>query len=400
MSKNIIFFFSLLFLTSNSHSQSSQSQFVDMLDGRFDVSAYLSENTYGFLPVPIIITDPAVDGGLGVMGLIFHETETEKEQRLKTMQNAERNADRYLLPPSVSAIMGLGTGNDSYALGGGHMGFFDKGRIRYKGGGGYGNINLDYYGSADVSLSQPIELKTKASMVFQSLQMKVADSSFFAGLTQRYVNANISPNSFGDFDALLPPDFANELKGLLTLDVTTSGLGFNFEFDTRDNIFTPTQGYQYSLTNVWYRDAIGSDIEYELISLQGLNYLTLTDHWRLGFKIESEYARSDDLLPPFATPSINLRGIPAMRYQGKLIGALETEITWLMDSRWSLVGFLGTGRASNDLKDFNEAPSNVTQGIGFRYQIARRYGFDMGIDIAQGPEDTIWYITAGSAWGR
>ena len=70
----------LLFLTSNSSTlfgQSGNSQFTDMLDGRFDVSNYLSDNAYGFLPVPIIITDPAVDGGLGLAGLFFHESEEE-----------------------------------------------------------------------------------------------------------------------------------------------------------------------------------------------------------------------------------------------------------------------------------------------------------------------------------
>ena len=48
------------------------SQFKDPDDGRFDASNFLADNAYGFLPLPIIITDPAVDGGLGVAGLFFH----------------------------------------------------------------------------------------------------------------------------------------------------------------------------------------------------------------------------------------------------------------------------------------------------------------------------------------
>jgi hypothetical protein len=35
---------------------------------------------------------------------------------------------------------------------------------------------------------------------------------------------------------------------------------------------------------------------------------------------------------------------------------------------------------------------------GFRYLIARRLGIYMGIDIARGPEETAFYIQAGSAW--
>jgi len=381
-------------------ADSGNSQFYDALDGRFDVSGYLSENAYGFLPVPIIITDPAVDGGLGMMGLFFHETDEEKKQRLKAMQTADRNAGKHLLPPSVSVAAAAYTGNNSWFAGGGHMGFFKQGRIRYMGGGGYGDINLDYYGSGNIFLDRPVELKTKATAIFQTLKFKIKDSSWFVGASQRYISANVSINSFGNIESVLPPEFVDELKRIFSTDVTTSGLGYNVEYDTRNNFFSPHTGYRYTFEQLWFREIIGSDIDYELFSLQGLNYWTLSEHWRVGLKIDTEYARSDGLLPPFATPAISLRGIPAMRYQGNFVAATEAELTWQIDSRWSVLGFGGIGRASNDPDEFSDAPSRVTKGLGFRYQIARRYGLDMGIDIAQGPEDTVLYITAGTAWGR
>lgn len=385
---------------SGLHAQTDNSQFFDILDGQFDVSGYLSENAYGFLPVPIIITDPAVDGGLGMMGLIFHETDEEKQQRLKAMRKADKGAFKHLLPPSVSVVAGAYTGNDSWFVGGGHMGFFKQGRIRYTGGGGYGDVNLDYYGSGNITLDRPVELKTKATGVFQSLQFKLGESSFFAGIAQRYINANISVNTFGSIDDRLPPAFIDALKRLFTIDVTTSGLGVNLEYDSRDNLFSPRQGYKYKVEQLFFRGSFGSDINYELTRLQGLNYWKMTPHWRLGLKIDSEYARSENLLPPFATPSISLRGIPAMRYQGELVAAMETELTWQANSRWSVLGFAGAGRASNSTADFSSASTRNTYGAGFRYHIARRYGFDMGLDLARGPEDTVFYITAGSAWGR
>ena len=111
-------------------AQEAGSQFRDPLDGRFDASTFLVENAYGFLPVPIIITDPAVGGGLGMVGLFFHESEEQQEQRLKALRESEDGV-RYLLPPSVSAVAGAYTGNDSWFTGGGHMGFFKQGAIRY-----------------------------------------------------------------------------------------------------------------------------------------------------------------------------------------------------------------------------------------------------------------------------
>lgn len=401
--KILIHIAALLILTLKSTAlfgQNGNSQFTDMLDGRFDVSNYLSDNAYGFLPVPIIITDPAVDGGLGLAGLFFHESEEEKDRRLEAMKSTDSGADQYLIPPSVSALAAAGTGNESWFAGAGHLGFFDGGRIRYTGGIGHGDINLDFFGSGSVTLERPVELNTQASGLFQKIQFRLGDHPLFLGISQRYIDAKISPNSLGALEDILPPDFIDELKRLLTSEVVTSGLGFNLEYDTRDNVFSPHQGYRYTLEHLWFRDRFGSDIEYELTNFQGLNYWVLTEQWRLGVKFDSEYADSDDLLPPFATPAINLRGIPAMRYQGNFVAAIETELTWQVDSRWSVNGFVGVGRASDSTSEFSEAPNRSTQGLGFRYMIARRYGFETGVDVARGPEETVFYITAGSAWGR
>jgi hypothetical protein len=38
-----------------------------------DASAYLSENRLGFLPVSMIITEPAVGEGPGLAGIFFHK---------------------------------------------------------------------------------------------------------------------------------------------------------------------------------------------------------------------------------------------------------------------------------------------------------------------------------------
>ena len=381
------------------HALPVAAQFIDPLDGRLDLSDYLSENAYGFLPVPIIITDPAVEGGLGLTGLFFHETEEEKQKRMQAMRSADVDAAKYLLPPSVSAVAVIGTGNGSWFAGGGHMGFFDQGRIRYTAGGGYGDVNLDFYGTGDIQFRRPIEINTKAAAIIQVAKFKLAESPWFVGVSQRYIEAEVAPTHLGDLEQVLPPDWSDRLKEILSLDVTTSGLGLIAEYDTRDNIFTPKHGLQYQLENLWYRDAIASDIDYELTRFQGLNFFQLAPTWFLGVRVNAEFADSDELLPPFVTPAIALRGIPAMRYQGNLVAMLESEVTWQMDDRWSLLGFGGAGRASNRTSDFSEAKTRTTLGGGFRYQVARRYGFDMGLDFAWGPEGMVWYITAGSAWG-
>ena len=44
--------------------------------------------------------------------------------------------------------------------------------------------------------------------------------------------------------------------------------------------------------------------------------------------------------------------------------------------------------------------SIVTGGTGFRYELARKYGLHMGLDVAFGPDDPVVYVQFGSAWMR
>lgn len=172
------------------------SDFRDPVDGRFDVSAYLAENAFGFLPVPIIITEPAVDSGLGGFGLFFHESEEAAEKR-KELMLSDEGAASALLPPNVSAVGGVVTGNESWFVGGGHMGFFKEGRIRYLGGGGYGDVDLDFYSVGNTALSRPISINTEAWGVVQTVKFKLGNSRFYFGPTHRYIKAELSPgNSF------------------------------------------------------------------------------------------------------------------------------------------------------------------------------------------------------------
>jgi hypothetical protein len=125
----------------------------------------------------------------------------------------------------------------------------------------------------------------------------------------------------------------------------------------------------------------------------------------VGVRVDLRHAEPG--APFWGLPFIDLRGIPAMRYQGNDVLVAETELRCDVTRRWSLVGFAGVGRASRDLLDLPEffeerskAQTAWNAGAGFRYLIARRYGLRMGIDIARGPEDWAFYITVGSSWLR
>ena len=391
--KKIIALISISLISSSVFAASGI--FTDKLDGNLDASRYLSENAYGFLPVPIIITDPAVDGGLGMMGLFFHESKEEQAARLKTMQDESNDkASHSLMPPSISAAFGAYTGNDSFFIGGGHLGFFNKGSIRYMGGGGYGDINVNFYGFGDLPLPAPLAINTQATAIMQTLKFKLGESAFYFGPMHRYVDAQVSIINSGDLINKIP----SNLRPALSTNIVTSGAGLTVEYDSRDNFYSPTDGLKYEFNYLWFDDVFGSDVDYTLAELTALNYFKITDHWRTAIRMEANYIDADQVLPPYATPYISMRGIPAARYQGQSVALSELEVAYRINLRWELSAFAGIGKASDSFSDFSDSDSRVSKGAGFRYLIARRYDFNMGIDIAKGPEDTVFYIQAGSAW--
>lgn len=53
----------------------------DPEDGMLDMSRYLQDNQYGFLPIPVVITEPAVGYGGGLFGLFLHGKGKREDQR-------------------------------------------------------------------------------------------------------------------------------------------------------------------------------------------------------------------------------------------------------------------------------------------------------------------------------
>lgn len=87
-----------MILAATVRAESSESKFKDPQTGEFDVSVWL-ESRAGFLPVPTIITEPAVGFGAGVFMSFFHPTKDSlKWERAPDGATDEAKA---FIPPSM-----------------------------------------------------------------------------------------------------------------------------------------------------------------------------------------------------------------------------------------------------------------------------------------------------------
>ncbi len=348
--------------------------FTDTLDGAVDMSRFLIEYN-GFLPVTMIITEPAL-GGFGVaLAPIF-----------LTQKPAQANGRRY--PPDMTVAFGMYTVNKSWGAGGGRVGTVIPWGIRYRVFAAYADVNMDFYREIPQLGEQRIGMNMRALPVLLQAIKQVGGSPFYGGL--RYVWSRVNSASQGQR--------FNDFFGKDELERTTSLLGGVLEFDTRDNVFTTNKGWRAHMDASVSSTGLGSDFDYQSGEAFVHGWWPFGKGWVSGIRAQANEVWGDPAY--YQLPFLQMRGIPMMRYQGRVIALAETEQRVHLWRRWSGVAFVGAGRAAGSWVELDAADTPVNYGFGPRYLIARAFGIQAGVDVAWGPDSFGWYITIGNAWIR
>ena len=350
-------------------------KFKDPATGELDLSDWLL-NQKGFLPVPIIITEPAVGYGGGIAPVFFLDS-------IKNSAEKARETGHYT-PPDIVALAAFGTENGTWGAGGGGMFTFREDRYRWRGGVARANVNLDFYGAG--GLIGPLAYNLDGWMSVQHGMMRLGESNAWAVLRWNYFSLENKFDLPGQAGQFVDTTRTNK----------ASGLGVSLEYDSRDNLFTPNTGWTGSLDLTFYDPDIGSDTRFQSYRAHVFSYWKVSPVLVLGLRADGRAAEGD--VPFYMLPFVDLRGVPAMRLQDTRTAVLETELRWNLDHRWALVGFLGGGKAWGTREDFSDGASTVSKGAGFRYLIASKLGIYMGMDMAWSTQDKAWYIQVGNAW--
>jgi outer membrane protein assembly factor BamA len=343
-------------------------------DGWLDVSGFLDE-AYGFIPLVIPITEPAVGVG-GVAALAFID---------KQKGDASAGFGR----PNISVVGALRTDNGTQGAFAGDMRHWMGDRIKTLAGVMRASVNLDFYGIGrdPVLRDHPLSYNLSTTALVAQARYRIGESQTWAGLG--YALASTTSKFNTPVDAQVQPrqEHDSRVGGLLPI----------VNFDSRDNIFTPTAGTYLEASAGVFAKALGGDSDFQRVNLTAIHYRPLSRDVTFGV-LASTVASFGDV-PFYLRPYIALRGVPVMRYQGDAAAQAEAEVRWRFWERFSLVGFAGVGGTRNE--GSRRAAQNVTAGgVGFRYEIARKYGLHMGVDAAYGPAGPAYYVQFGSAWAR
>ena len=342
-------------------------------DGWLDISGFI-DTAYGFVPLIIPITEPAV--GLGGAGALVFIDKQKGEEKAGFGR------------PNISAIGALGTDNGTRGAFAGDMRHWLDDRVKTVVGVVQASVNLDFYGIGRDPLLQDrpksYNLETTAGVV--KGQYRVGSSQVWLGLGYALASTNVKFDVLPEAVSLPDLQFKSRVGGLLPA----------VSFDSRNNIFTPTSGDFLDVSAGLFSKALGGDADFQRVNLTAIHYQPIARNLTLGILGNSVLSYGD--VPFYLRPFVIMRGVPAMRYQGDYMAQAEAELRWQFWERFSLVGFAGAGATRNE--NGRRAQNVAAGGFGFRYEIARKYGLHLGLDVAYGPNGPAWYIQFGSAWMR
>lgn len=344
-------------------------------DGWPDVSGFLNER-YGFLPVLVPITEPAVGYG-AVAGVLFIS---------KPLGAARSGLGR----PNITFVGGMGTENGSWGLFAADMRYWLDDRLQTLAGVAYATVNLDFHGLGAASPLEEDPLRYQLGPKAAAVQgrYRLADTLVWAGLRYIFAVTEVSFEAPETYSLL--PDYDESSR--------VGGVGGIVSYDSRDNAFTPTAGtYLEASLNVFGK-ALGGDASFERASLVAIQYVALPPSLFVGVRADAAASFGD--APFYLEPFVGLRGVPVMRYQGETLVQAEAELRWQFYKRFSVLGFAGAGAVSRGLERVDDPRHVFSGGAGFRYEIAREYGLHMGVDLAFSRDTSAVYLQIGSAWAR
>ena len=361
--------------TSAADSTKHGSSFSSSEDGWFDVSNFLDAK-YGFLPILIPITEPAV--GYGIAGALAFVD--------KPLGNRSAGFGR----PNITMIGGLATENGTWGALLGDLRHWKGDRLQTLAGIVYASANLDFYGVGDeTQVESGLRYNLEPKGLLLRAKYRIGPKArVWAGLGYMYSATKVS------FDA---PDGT---PGLPDYDEHSAigGITPSLTYDSRDNFFTPLSGTYVDLTGRFFGPALGGEDVFQNAFIVAMQYVPIKSALFLGIRGDGKASFGD--APFYMLPFISLRGAPILRYQGKAVAQTEVEVRWQFWRRISLVGFGGLGATWNDVEHFDNQRTIETGGAGFRYELARHYGIHAGLDLAFGPDETAIYVQMGNAWAR
>jgi len=350
--------------------------FKDTLDHNLDFSDYLI-NMHGFVPWPVIISEPAL-GSFGIaMALVF-----------VSPKKSAKGADQFRFP-DITGVAGMYTVNNTWGGGAMRQGSVPKIGLRYTVGFGYVDAKMDFYRESKYFGEIKYKFNLKPIVLAVDLSENLWKNKLFAGIRYEFARMRIAYDT---------PNIPDSIYDKNTFDKNIGNLGIYAEWDSRNTLFTPDKGVRFKASAGLGRSWTGSSFDFERYEAFTNIFIQPVKPWVCGLRVD--FQAVGGTIPFYYYPYIDMRGIAMMRYQGQQVLVIETEQRFDITRRWSVLGFVGTGKTFSNQRFMEDKNWHWAGGAGFRYLLARLFRMRMGVDIAAGPDQFAYYIVLGHYWNR
>jgi len=174
----------------------------------------------------------------------------------------------------------------------------------------------------------------------------------------------------------------------------SSGAGFLFNYDTRDNIFQTFSGGFYQVSSIFFDPVLGSDNSFSIWEIDLRYFFSLRPNHILALQAKTDLSYGSlpfNMLPELGSDSI-LRGYHQSIYRDKIRWAYQVEYRFPVYKNWSAVAFTGIGDVNSSLQNVDLLAGKYSLGTGVRYLLVPEEQMTIRFDFAIGTGTSGFYI--------
>lgn len=272
--------------------------------------------------------------------------------------------------------------------------YFNENKWRASGEIGYYKYSYNYYGKGNENLKDFKENYAVNYPRFRLHLLKKMKHNIFFGLQYWFENFDIKQESFDQAGQLIQGNTIGSIGG------KTAGIGLISQYDTRDNVYSPTQGFFVQGTVHTNSKYTFSEYDFDRYRLDFRYYYPLGKTQTIASQVFIDNIKGN---PPFSQlaffgGSKKVRGYEQERFRDNsmVMGQLEYRINiW---KRIGAVAFYDYAMVSNKIKTLSTKYAHDSFGIGLRFMTDVDKKVNIRLDYAFTPLGNNFYFTFGEAF--
>jgi len=350
-------------------------QMAFFANGQSDSKQRDSTKNISFTTFPILYYLPETGLGYGALGVSTF--------RFKYEQKTSR-------PSSVQLAVSL-TSKKQFLLFAPYELYWSGEKWRLVGELGYYQYFYNFYG---VGTRAPVEDMETYEVNFPRLRMSLLREvapSFSIGLG--YAFDNYTQLVIDEGGILERSDVIGKEGGAV------SNLGIVALYDTRDNIFYPTEGWFLQLNAFSSASFLGSSFDYRKVELDARHFQSIGKKNILAFNV---FAGANSSGVPFLdyyyVGSKRTRGFNDRRFQDKAELSAVMEFRFPVAGRFGAAVFGSSGTVATDFGRLFSSAYKNSAGLGIRYILNKKEGVRIRVDYGFSSDGGNLYFTINEAF--